>query len=185
MLYWPAVQASDVSDLAARSYRYASTPLGRLLLVTAGSDLVGLYFDGHARCPIAPEAAAAPDATLHMVQRQLDEYFQGRRTRFELPLRLEGTPFQIAVWSALLDIPYGTTSTYADLATHIGRPRAARAVGAANGRNPISIIVPCHRLIGADGGLTGYGWGIDRKRHLLDLEGAIPGQSPSDRRSTS
>jgi methylated-DNA-[protein]-cysteine S-methyltransferase len=152
-----------------------------MLLVTAGNDLLGLFFDGHARCPSVPKVGSAPEETLDMVRMQLDEYFQGRRTRFELPLRLEGTPFQIAVWSALLDIPYGTTSTYADLATHLGRPRAARAVGAANGRNPISIIVPCHRLVGADGGLTGYGWGIDRKRSLLELEGAYPGQSRSDR----
>ncbi|MFZ0130829.1 MAG: methylated-DNA--[protein]-cysteine S-methyltransferase [Candidatus Dormiibacterota bacterium] len=170
-----------MSDLAARrSFGYASTPLGRVLLVTAGHDLLGLFFDGHARSPSAPEAGTAPRETLDMVRIQLDEYFQGRRTRFDLRLRLEGTPFQLAVWSALLDIPYGTKSTYSDVATQIGRPRAARAVGAANGRNPISIIVPCHRLVGADGGLTGYGGGIDRKRSLLELEGALR-RSSSDR----
>jgi methylated-DNA-[protein]-cysteine S-methyltransferase len=103
---------------------------------------------------------------------QLDEYFQGVRTRFDLPVRLEGTPFQLEVWSALLDLPYGTTSTYGQVAERIGRPQAARAVGAANGQNPVSIIVPCHRLVGADGGLTGYGWGLDRKRRLLEVEGA-------------
>ncbi|MFI5285738.1 MAG: methylated-DNA--[protein]-cysteine S-methyltransferase [Candidatus Dormibacteria bacterium] len=173
-----------MSDLAApRSCGYASTPLGRVLVVTAGRALLGLFFVGRPRRPSLPEAGAAPEETLDVVRMQLNEYFQGRRTRFELPLRLEGTPFQIAVWSALLDIPYGTTSTYEGLATQIGRPRAARAVGAANGRNPISIIVPCHRLVGADGGLTGYGGGIHRKQSLLKLECATPCRSRSDRRS--
>jgi methylated-DNA-[protein]-cysteine S-methyltransferase len=108
---------------------------------------------------------------------QLDEYFEGARTRFDLPLHVEGTPFQLTVWSALVEIPFGQTSTYAQLADRIRRPRAARAVGAANGQNPISIVVPCHRLIGASGDLTGYGWGLDRKRALLELEGALSAHS--------
>jgi methylated-DNA-[protein]-cysteine S-methyltransferase len=158
-----------------RSYGYASTPLGRVLLVAAGGQLVGLAFAGHARTPGVPGHAAGSDMLLAAVREQLDEYFHGVRTRFELPVRLVGTAFQIEVWSALLDVPFGCTSTYGRVAERIGRPRAARAVGAANGRNPISIVVPCHRLVGADGGLTGYGWGLDRKRSLLALEGADPG----------
>jgi methylated-DNA-[protein]-cysteine S-methyltransferase len=114
---------------------------------------------------------------------QLDDYFRGARTRFDVPLRFEGTAFQMAVWSALVEIPFGQTSTYAHLAERIGRPGAARAVGAANGQNPISIVVPCHRLIGASGDLTGYGWGLDRKRRLLELEGAIAVGDPPVRRA--
>jgi methylated-DNA-[protein]-cysteine S-methyltransferase len=159
-----------------RSYGSASTPLGRVLLVAEGGHLVGLAFDGCTRTPGIRGRAAGSDELLSAVSEQLDEYFQGVRTRFELPVRLVGTPFQIAVWSALLDVPYGRTSTYGQVAERIGRPRAARAVGAANGQNPISIVVPCHRLIGAEGGLTGYGWGLDRKRSLLELEGADPGR---------
>jgi methylated-DNA-[protein]-cysteine S-methyltransferase len=146
-----------------------------VLLVTAGGQLVGLAFEGHTRTPGVRGRAAGSDELLSAVREQLDEYFQGVRTRFELPVRLVGTSFQIAVWSALLDVPYGRTSTYGEVAERIGRPRAARAVGAANGQNPISIVVPCHRLLGADGSLTGYGWGLDRKRSLLALEGADPG----------
>ena len=161
--------------MAARAYGYASTPLGRVLVVTTGAHLVGLFFDGHARTPKDAGGDASPVALLNQVRDQVDEYFRGDRKRFDLPIRLLGTPFQVAVWSALLDIPYGRTSTYGQIASRIGHPRAARAVGAANGRNPISIIVPCHRLVGADGGLTGYGWGIERKRRLLDLESAGQG----------
>jgi methylated-DNA-[protein]-cysteine S-methyltransferase len=160
--------------MAPRLIGYVPTLLGQILVVTAGCELVGLYFDGHARTPSVSECKSGAVELLSMVGDQLDEYFRGVRTRFELPVRLQGTPFQLAVWSALLDIPHGRTSTYAQVAARIGRPRAARAVGAANGRNPISIVVPCHRLIGADGGLTGYGWGLDRKRRLLELEGADP-----------
>jgi methylated-DNA-[protein]-cysteine S-methyltransferase len=162
---------------APRTYGYVSTPLGQVLVVTAGCELAGLYFDGHPRTPGVDGCTSGPDATLSMVRSQLDEYFQGVRPHFDLPIRLQGTPFQIEVWSALLDIPFGRTSTYADVAARIGRPRAARAVGAANGQNPISIVVPCHRLVGGDGGLTGYGWGLDRKRRLLELEGADPRQA--------
>lgn len=143
-------------------------------MISAGGAIVGLHFDGHARTPGVIGLTRESHGTSHMVGTQLDEYFRRARERFDLPVRLEGTPFQIAVWSALLDIPYGRTSTYAEVAVRVGHLRAARAVGAANGQNPISIIVPCHRLIGADGGLTGYGWGLDRKRRLLELEGSGP-----------
>lgn len=158
----------------ARTYGYASTPLGRVLVVSAGGALVGLYFDGHERTPSVRDPATGSSELLTSVGNQLDEYFHRARTRFDLPLRLEGTPFQVAVWSAVLDIPYGQTSAYARVAARVGRPRAARAVGAANGQNPISIVVPCHRLVGSDGALTGYGWGLDRKRRLLELEGVDP-----------
>jgi methylated-DNA-[protein]-cysteine S-methyltransferase len=110
-------------------------------------------------------------ATLGMTQSQLDEYFAGKRQSFDLPLNLQGTEFQLAVWNELLRVPYGETITYAELANRIGRPSAIRAVGAANGANPIPVIVPCHRVIGSNGTLTGYGGGIERKQWLLAHEG--------------
>jgi methylated-DNA-[protein]-cysteine S-methyltransferase len=155
------------------SYGYAATPLGRVLVVSTETEVIGLYFDAHERTPEVPDGGARESAPLTVITAQLDEYFSGARTTFDVPLRLDGTPFQRAVWSALLQIPYGSTSTYAQIAMQLGNPRATRAVGAANGRNPISIVIPCHRLVGAGGALTGYGWGLDRKRRLLELEGAV------------
>ena len=107
-------------------------------------------------------------------RRQLDDYFAGTRRDFDLPLAPRGTPFQLGVWRALATIPYGTTISYRELAERIGQPSAMRAVGAANGRNPLPIVVPCHRVIGADGSLTGFGGGLPTKRFLLQLEGALP-----------
>ncbi len=107
---------------------------------------------------------------------QLDEYFSGRRRGFELPLSPRGTPFQQSVWAALAGIPYGRTISYAELARRVGRPTAMRAVGAANGRNPLPIVLPCHRVIGADGALTGFGGGLPAKQLLLKLEGALPAE---------
>jgi methylated-DNA-[protein]-cysteine S-methyltransferase len=104
---------------------------------------------------------------------QLRSYFAGERTTFDLPLAPRGTPFQLRVWEALREIPYGETATYGELAAAVGKPSAVRAVGAANGSNPIAVIVPCHRVIGADGTLTGYGGGLERKRILLDLEAGV------------
>lgn len=152
------------------SIGYASTPLGRVLVVTSGQDLVGLSFDGLDRTPAVSRLPDLGSAALVEVRRQLDEYFAGIRTAFDVPLRLEGTPFQLEVWSALVDIPLGTVATYGQIARRLGRPAAARAVGAANGRNPISIVVPCHRLVGTGGDLTGYGGGLDRKQWLLAHE---------------
>ncbi len=146
------------------------TPLGPVLVLTADDRLAGLYFDSHARTPALEGLPRREAALLDRVRLELAEYFAGARTSFDIPLLLEGTPFQVAVWRALIEIPSGTTSTYGEIARQLGRPQAARAVGAANGLNPISIIVPCHRLVGADGSLTGYGWGLDRKRRLLELE---------------
>lgn len=163
-----------MDEATLRSYGSVPTPLGTLLVVFAGDELAGLSFDGHPRTPPTSGRKGGPAGAMRVLTDQLDGYFDGTRTRFDVPLRLEGTPFQLAVWSALLEIPFGQTSTYMGLAERIGRPQAPRAVGAANGQNPISIVVPCHRLVGADGGLTGYGWGLDRKRRLLELEGAVP-----------
>ncbi|MCL7659366.1 methylated-DNA--[protein]-cysteine S-methyltransferase, partial [Klebsiella pneumoniae] len=116
---------------------------------------------------------ATPEEDLeifHRAEAQLGEYFAGQRTQFDLPLAVKGTEFQRSVWQALTQIPYGSTAGYGELAEMLGRPGAARAVGAANGKNPISIIVPCHRVIGADGSMTGYAWGEEKKRALLTLE---------------
>ncbi len=146
------------------------SPVGRLTLVALDEILTGLYMNLQRHRP--PEATfGQPDRTpFTEVIRQLDEYFGGQRTEFDLPMNLVGTPFQRTVWAALRKIPYGETWSYGQLAERIGRPGAARAVGLANGRNPIGIIVPCHRVVGASGDLTGYGGGLERKQHLLDFE---------------
>ncbi|HNP37772.1 MAG TPA: methylated-DNA--[protein]-cysteine S-methyltransferase [Woeseiaceae bacterium] len=151
-------------------YCYHTTPIGELLL--AGDDtalsMIGFPEGAMRRDPAPnwiyneqPFAAAAS---------QLDEYFAGKRKRFDLPLKLDGTEFQLQVLQALQQIPYGETRSYRDVAENIGRPKATRAVGAANGRNPIPIVVPCHRVIGAGGALTGFGGGLDTKEKLLRLE---------------
>lgn len=150
-----------------------SSPVGPLTLVADDDGaLTGLYFDGHRPAPRPDRLGehVTPDATFAAVTAQLDEYFAGRRQSFDLPLRATGTPFQQSVWAQLTKIGYGQTTTYGALATALGRPTAARAVGAAVGRNPLSIVVPCHRVVGGTGALTGFAGGTDRKRHLLDLE---------------
>ncbi|HZN88571.1 MAG TPA: methylated-DNA--[protein]-cysteine S-methyltransferase [Thermoleophilaceae bacterium] len=146
------------------------TPLGPLVAVAAGDGgLRSLAFDRH--CDGGHRLARAPArGMLADTRRQLSEYFAGERTTFELPLSAGGTPFQQRVWRALAEIPYGETVSYGELAAAIGAPGAARAVGLANGRNPIPIVVPCHRVVGSDGRLTGYGGGLERKRVLLALE---------------
>ncbi|WP_433268026.1 methylated-DNA--[protein]-cysteine S-methyltransferase [Actinosynnema sp. CS-041913] len=146
------------------------SPVGPLTLVATDGGLSGLYMTDQRYRP-ADDSFGPADASLFGdVIVQLEEYFAGRRTEFELPLDLLGTPFQRAVWTALCSIPYGETVTYGELASTLGRPTAARAVGMANGRNPIGIIVPCHRVVGSTGDLTGYGGGLGRKRQLLDFE---------------
>lgn len=150
---------------------YYDSPCGRLLLTSDGAALTGLYFPEPAGGgPGEHPAAGGDDGPIAAAREQLAEWFAGERTTFDLPLRLAGTPFQQRVWRALVEIPYGATISYAELATRIGRPTAVRAVGAANGRNPVSIIVPCHRVIGADGSLTGYGGGLERKAWFLAHE---------------
>lgn len=152
-----------------------ATPLGPVLLCASARGLAGLWFDGQRYHP-EPECVARwtvdPEhPLLRGSVALLDDWFSGRRTAFDLPLDLSaGTGFQQQVWRALLDIAPGQTCSYSDLAQAIGRPRAVRAVGAAVGRNPLSIIVPCHRVLGSDGSLTGYAGGLDRKRALLRLE---------------
>jgi methylated-DNA-[protein]-cysteine S-methyltransferase len=149
------------------------SPVGPLTLVALDGKLSGLYMNLQRHRP--PEATfGEPDPTpFTEVIRQLDEYFGGQRTEFDLPMNLVGTPFQRTVWAALQEILYGETRSYGQLAERIGRPGAARAVGLANGRNPIGIIVPCHRVVGADG-LGSYGsYGLDYKRRLLALEGYV------------
>lgn len=191
---------SPTNDPARQLRSVTDSPLGPLTLVAAGGALAGLYMNGRAPQWVAdaidaPEAAAAaeqaaaakeaslartPDegqdedqanaAVLAAAARQLAEYFAGERRSFDLPLALAGTEFQRRVWAALRDIPYGETISYAELARRIGQPTAMRAVGLANGRNPVSIVVPCHRVIGASGSLTGYGGGLASKAKLIELE---------------
>jgi methylated-DNA-[protein]-cysteine S-methyltransferase len=159
-------------DTALRWSRTPS-PIGPLLLVGHDGALTGLFVADHERCPPGGVGWLEDDAALADARRQVGEYFEGTRTRFDLAIEPSGTAFQMTVWRALLDIPYGETISYGELARRTGRPSAARAVGAASGRNPISVVVPCHRVVGADGTLTGYGWGTDRKRWLLEHEAGV------------
>jgi methylated-DNA-[protein]-cysteine S-methyltransferase len=153
-----------------KSCRTVDSPVGPLVLAGRDGALTNLRMQDQTHPP-ADRAEWRDDPTSFAeVAEQLDEYFAGDRTTFDVELCLEGTDFQRLVWAALLDIPHGETCSYGELARAIGRPGAARAVGLANGHNPIGIIVPCHRVVGADGSLTGYGGGLGRKRVLLDLE---------------
>ena len=147
------------------------SPVGPLLLTSDGVSLTRVLFDTQPD----PAWSTEPCAVLDEAVAQLRGYFAGERTDFELPLEPAGTEFQKATWLALRDIPYAETINYGQLALRVGNPNASRAVGLANGRNPISIVVPCHRVIGANGSLTGYGGGLDRKRMLLDLERRVAG----------
>ena len=153
-------------------YTFVPSPVGKLLL--AGIDALSLIGFSRSASPAAPQAdwKRADTSLLRQAARQLDEYFAGERRAFDLTLKPSGTPFQLAVLDALATIPYGETRSYGEIAAQIGRAKAVRAVGAANGRNPLPIVLPCHRVIGADGSLTGFGGGLETKRYLLDLEGA-------------
>jgi methylated-DNA-[protein]-cysteine S-methyltransferase len=159
--------------------RYArlATPIGTLLATAANGKLTGLYFEGKAHGPAIggdwiEDAGAKPFADC---ARQIAEYLEGKRRAFDLPLAPEGSQFQRKVWMEIARIPYGETITYSQLAKRAGAPGSARAAGAATGRNPISIIVPCHRVVGSDGSLTGYAGGVARKAKLLEIEGARQG----------
>ncbi|WP_369203079.1 methylated-DNA--[protein]-cysteine S-methyltransferase [Streptomyces sp. PU-14G] len=153
-----------------RTHTVIDSPLGPLTLVATEGTLSGIYMEPHRHRPAQETFGDSDASAFGAATEQLGEYFAKERTTFSLPLAPEGTGFQRTVWAALGEIPYGETLSYGQLAERIGRPGAARAVGLANGRNPISIVVPCHRVIGATGQLTGYGGGLDRKRHLLDFE---------------
>jgi len=176
----PTIDAdtSATNGTSRPAWTHLDTPVGRLLLTTDGAALTGVWFERHRdggddRPSAAARAAERDDdhRVLVAARTQLGEYFARERRVFDLPLAAAGTAFQQRVWTALLDIPYGVTASYGDIARRLGLPlTASRAVGLANGSNPVSIVVPCHRVIGADGSLTGYGGGLDRKRYLLDLE---------------
>jgi methylated-DNA-[protein]-cysteine S-methyltransferase len=151
-------------------YTYFDSPLGQLLVQGDGDFVTGLLVPNHKRWPDLGSSWNRTDAPFAAVRRQLAEYFAGTRQHFDVPLKLGGTPFQKRVWQELQRIPFGETISYAQLAARVGKPAAARAVGHANGRNPVAIIVPCHRVIGANGKLTGYASGTDKKEWLLSWE---------------
>ena len=171
-------------------HQVIESPVGPLLLSADESGLTRVWFDKRGGADpstaLGMTVGADPSTALGMTvdtiaartiaaaRAQLDEYFAGLRTHFDLPLAPIGTPFQLRVWAALAEIPFGRTISYLELARTIGDERAVRAVGGANGKNPLPIVLPCHRVIGADGSLTGFGGGIERKRWLLEHEGAIP-----------
>lgn len=164
----------------------ADTALGPVRLAASPTGLCGIWFEGQRHEPSqrlhgsAAWAEADGHPLLQAATHQLQQYLRGEREGFDLPLDLSGgTPFQQEVWQALLDIGRGATRTYGDISQQLGRPRAVRAVGAAVGRNPLSVVVPCHRVLGADGSLTGYAGGLDRKAALLTLENALAAEQPS------
>ncbi len=153
--------------------RIVDSPLGDLTLVATSKGLIHIRFPAQKDESPSGEAGTATESILDLSEAQLIEYFAGRRFRFELPLCPVGTEFQLSVWWALAEISYGNTLSYGELARRIGRPKAVRAVGAANGANPLPIVLPCHRVIGADGSLTGFGGGLPAKISLLELEGVL------------
>lgn len=152
-------------------YEDMDSPVGRLRLIGSGDSLVGIWFE-HGRDAARSDATLErkPSLLLARTRRQLEEYFAGQRREFDLPLEPRGTEFQRRVWQRLLRVAYGDTTTYGALASDLGNPQGSRAVGLANGRNPIPIVIPCHRVIGADGSLTGFGGGLAIKSALLELE---------------
>lgn len=162
-------------------YTRLPTPIGELLIAASDTGITGVYFPTSRHGPppaererwVEDDGCGAASAHLALARAQLAEYFAGRRTGFDVPLDPAGSAFERRVWDALRAIPYGATTSYGALARRLGDPRATRAVGAANGRNPIPIIVPCHRVIGANGDLVGFGGGLERKRWLLEHEGAL------------
>jgi len=155
-----------------RVYKWVSSPVGRLKLVASDRGLAAVLWatDRPHRVRLTIDAEDARHPVLAEAERQLAEYFAGRRTRFSLKLDFAGTPFQQKVWNALLTIPFGETRSYAQIAKQIGSPTASRAVGAANGRNPIAIVAPCHRVVGSGGKLHGFAGGLEAKAYLLSLE---------------
>ncbi|CAB4931307.1 unannotated protein [freshwater metagenome] len=164
--------------MADHRWSTTPTPVGEVTLVGSDDGLCGLYMEDHRHRPPLPAGAVRDDAALADAVAELRAYFAGELRDFTVPVAVSaGTPFQHRVWEALRTVPYGTTTTYEELALRLGVPGGARAVGLANGRNPVSIVVPCHRVVGAAGALTGYGGGLERKRFLLGLEGV---RAPGD-----
>jgi methylated-DNA-[protein]-cysteine S-methyltransferase len=158
---------------AIRTHVVVPSPIGPLTIVAEDGSVVALYMDAQQHRPADVSLGAVGDSNAEpfaAAAQQLTAYFAGELTAFDLPVAPTGTEFQRSVWTALRTIPYGQTWSYGQLADKIGKPAAVRAVGLANGRNPVAIVIPCHRVIGSDGSLTGYGGGLDRKRFLLDLE---------------
>ncbi|WP_347755887.1 methylated-DNA--[protein]-cysteine S-methyltransferase [Agrococcus sp. ProA11] len=164
------------------SYTIIDSPIGSLTLVRDQQGLTGLFMPDHKPAPKPATFGARDDDAFADAVEQLGEYWAGERKSFDLTLAPAGTPFQLRVWQALRTIPYGETRTYGWIAAQFGQPTAVRAVGLANGRNPLSIVVPCHRVVGSTGALTGYGGGVERKRFLLDHEAgtALDGASGLD-----
>lgn len=157
---------------ACTAQLHIETPLGAMLLARTGKGLAGAWFVGQKDYPVTIAAPEAPhDVLLRKAASQLADYLAGTRRHFDVPLDLHGTPFQRSVWNTLLEIDCGRTSSYGAVARAVGRPSAVRAVGAAVGRNPVAVIVPCHRVMGSDGSLTGYAGGLPRKMALLEIEG--------------
>ncbi|MBU6373571.1 MAG: methylated-DNA--[protein]-cysteine S-methyltransferase [Alphaproteobacteria bacterium] len=146
------------------------SPIGPLTLIADAAGLAGVYFEGHSKGGPPAHARDGESAVFDTARRQLDAYFAGRRTTFDIPLAPHGTAFQSHVWGLLQRVPFGATTTYGALAEEMGRPSAVRAVAGAVARNPVSIVIPCHRVIGADGRLTGFAGGLERKERLLALE---------------
>lgn len=158
------------------AYAYFDSPVGRLLIAGDGERLHLISFASGSRTRHPEQDWRKDEKSFKQAFRQLDQYFSGKRRNFDLPLHFAGTPFQNTMWKRLLKVPYGTTTTYLDLAIALGRPAASRAVGAANGANPFPIVVPCHRVLGSNGSLTGFGGGVDVKRFLLVHEHKVAGQ---------
>ncbi len=163
---------------ACTAQLHIETPLGTVLLARTAKGLAGAWFVGQKDFPVTVAAPESPqDPLLRKAASQLADYFAGKRRHFDVPLDLQGTPFQRSVWHALLAIDCGNTSSYGAVALAVGKPNAVRAVGGAVGRNPVAVIVPCHRVMGSDGSLTGYAGGLPRKIALLEIEGFAPVQA--------
>ncbi len=165
---------------ATTYFTFFDSPLGKMFVRGDGQFVTGLFMPSHKGMPETEPAWQQADEPFVIVRQQLAEYFAGERQQFDVPIKLVGTPFQQRVWQELVRIPFGTTIHYGELARRVGRPSASRAVGHANGRNPISIIVPCHRVIGANGKLTGYAGGLDKKQWLLAWEREANGTGTRD-----
>ncbi|MEA1673657.1 methylated-DNA--[protein]-cysteine S-methyltransferase [Nitrospirillum sp. BR 11163] len=170
-----------MTGTATFAFRYVPSPVGRLTLVAGDEGLAAILWenDRPGRVRLGPLVPAPDHPVLSETERQLRAYFGKELTVFDVPLSFTGTDFQKQVWRALLTIPYGEVRSYSDIARQIGKPAAVRAVGAANGRNPISIIAPCHRVVGMDGTLTGFAGGLEAKDYLLTLEGRRPARRPA------